>query len=78
MTQAVTSSAMSSSSRTELALGTVIIEQFKEEGEVTHVIVTRDLPFSPNIVIRVYVNGPRNSGFVEADAQGTILAVNVS
>ena len=46
-----------------------------EGGEVTHVIVERNLPFSADVVIRVYVNGPRNSGFVEADAQGNITAV---
>jgi len=49
-----------------------------EGGEVTHVIVERNLPFTADVVIRVYVNGPRNSGFVEADAQGNITAVRPS
>ena len=49
-----------------------------EDGEVTHVIVQRNLPFTADVVIRVYVNGPRTSGFVEADAQGNILEINVS
>jgi hypothetical protein len=49
-----------------------------EGGEVTHVIVERNLPFTADVVIRVYVNGPRSSGFVEADAQGNITAVRPS
>lgn len=48
------------------------------DGEVTHVIVQRNLPFSDQVVIRVYVNSPRKSGFIEADAQGNVLQVNVS
>jgi hypothetical protein len=47
-----------------------------EEGVVTHVIVDRstldeDLP----ITIRIYVSGPRSSGFVEASATGDVLDV---
>lgn len=48
-----------------------------EDGEVSHVIVQRDLPFSDAVVIRVYVTGPRQSGFLEADANGDVIEVNV-
>lgn len=48
------------------------------DGEVTHIIVQRNLPFSDQVVIRVYVNSPRKSGFIEADAQGNVIRVNVS
>jgi hypothetical protein len=48
------------------------------DGEVTHVIVERNLPFTDQVVIRVYVNSPRKSGFIEADAQGNVIRVNVS
>ena len=43
---------------------------------MTHIIIERDLPFSADIVIRVYVSGPRNSGFLEFDAQGNVLEIN--
>ena len=36
------------------------------------------ITFTPDVVIRVYVNSPRKSGFIEADAQGNVLEVNVS
>jgi hypothetical protein len=45
------------------------------EGTVTHVIVTRDLPWKPDIVLRVYVSSDRESGYVEFDAQGGFLEV---
>jgi hypothetical protein len=47
-----------------------------EEGAVTHVSVSRDT-FSGDhqVVIRMYVSGPRSSGFIEADANGNILNV---
>jgi hypothetical protein len=48
------------------------------DGEVTHVIVQRNLPFSDQVVIRVYVNSPRQSGFIETDAQGNVIRVDVS
>ncbi len=48
-----------------------------EQGTVTHLSVGRDT-FSPGgaIVIRVYVDGPRSSAYVEADANGTVIAVH--
>lgn len=48
-----------------------------EEGEVTHVIVTRTGFGEGVVVIRVYVTGPRDSGYLEADAMtGAVLASN--
>ena len=49
-----------------------------EGAEVTHVIVERNLPFTDTVQIRVFVNGTRGSGYLDADAQGNILAVNQS
>lgn len=49
-----------------------------EGGEATHVIVQRPLPFSSDTRIRVFVSGPRGSGFVDADATGTIFSINGS
>ena len=48
-----------------------------EQGAVTHVSVGRNT-FSPElaVVIRVYVNGPRSSAYIEADANGTVIAVH--
>ncbi|HRE01312.1 MAG TPA: hypothetical protein PLV68_08420, partial [Ilumatobacteraceae bacterium] len=46
-----------------------------EGAEVTHVIVQRNLPFTDQVVIRVYVNGTRSSGYLEADAQGNVTKV---
>lgn len=47
-----------------------------EQGTVSHVIVDRST-FDPSlpITIRIYVTGPRGSGFVEASATGVVLAV---
>jgi hypothetical protein len=42
-----------------------------EQGAATHVTVTRNLPFSNDVVIRVYVDGPRNSGRIDYFADGT-------
>ncbi|MBI4703567.1 MAG: hypothetical protein HY744_20845 [Deltaproteobacteria bacterium] len=44
-----------------------------EEAKVTHIIVKRGLPFSPDVRIRVYVNSPRKSGSVEYDAKGAMV-----
>lgn len=48
-----------------------------EQGAVTHVSVGRNT-FSPDlaVVIRVYVSGPRSSAYIEADANGTVIAVH--
>lgn len=45
------------------------------DGAVTHVIVERPLPFSADVRMRVFVNGERNSGYVDADALGNVLDV---
>jgi len=55
---------------TEAAPAALAIEQ----GEVTHVMVRKD-SFSGVLVIDVYVSGPRDSGYLQADAQtGAVLA----
>ncbi|HQZ37250.1 MAG TPA: hypothetical protein PK020_22680 [Ilumatobacteraceae bacterium] len=48
-----------------------------EQGAVTHLSVDRD-SFSDGgaIAIRVYVDGPRSSAYIEADANGTVIAVH--
>jgi len=48
-----------------------------EQGTVTHVSIGRDT-FSADlpVVIRVYVDGPRSSAYVEADANGTVIAIH--
>jgi hypothetical protein len=61
----------------DLVAGALSVTEIAD-GEVTHVIVQRNLPFSDQVVIRVYVDSPRKSGFIEADAQGNVLRVNVS
>jgi len=47
-----------------------------EGAEVTHIFVQRNLPFTDTIQIRVFVTGTRGSGYLDADAQGNVLAVN--
>jgi hypothetical protein len=44
-----------------------------ENGNVSLVLVRRDLPDSDDVRIRVYVSSPRKSGHVDADAQGNLL-----
>ena len=44
-----------------------------ENGNVSLVLVRRDLPESDDVRIRVYVSSPRKSGHVDADAQGNLL-----
>lgn len=46
------------------------------DGEVTHVIVERPLPFSADVRMRVFVVGERDSGFVDADATGAVIAID--
>ncbi|HRB04697.1 MAG TPA: hypothetical protein PLP26_15095 [Ilumatobacteraceae bacterium] len=59
------------------ALVDAALAQIPIEGaEVTHVFVQRNLPFTDIVQIRVFVNGTRGSGYLDADAQGNILAVN--
>lgn len=47
-----------------------------EGATVTHINVERNLPFSADVQIRVFVDGTRGSGFLDADAQGNVLEVN--
>ena len=59
------------------ALVEAALAQIPIEGaEVTHVFVQRNLPFTDTIQIRVFVTGTRSSGYLDADAQGNVLAVN--
>jgi hypothetical protein len=44
-----------------------------ENGTVELVLVRRALPESDEVRIRVYVNSPRQSGYVDADRTGQIL-----
>ncbi len=48
-----------------------------EQGAVTHVSIGRDT-FSADlpVVISVYVDGPRSSAYIEADANGTVIAIH--
>jgi hypothetical protein len=46
------------------------------DGEVTHVIVERPLPFSNDVRLRVFVSGTRADGYIDADADGTVIAIN--
>jgi hypothetical protein len=48
------------------------------DGEVSHVIVERPLPFSPDVRMRVFVTSARSNGYADADADGEIFAVNGS
>jgi hypothetical protein len=45
------------------------------DGEVSHVIVERPLPFSSDVRMRIFVSSPRTSGYVDADAAGNVIAV---
>lgn len=59
------------------ALVEAALAQIPIEGaEVTHIFVQRNLPFTDTVQIRVFVNGTRGSGYLDADAQGNIIAVN--
>lgn len=47
-----------------------------EEGEVTHITINRDVfNEAHDVVVRVYLNGPRNSAFIEASTDGTIIRI---
>jgi hypothetical protein len=55
------------------------LENIDKDGSVTHVHVARNLPFSSDIQIRVFVDagsGGGAGGYVDADAQGKIVSVN--
>ncbi|CAN5476449.1 hypothetical protein BH10ACT2_BH10ACT2_23930 [soil metagenome] len=48
-----------------------------EEGEVTHIFITRDaFTDAHDVVVRVYVNGPRSSAFIEATPDGTVIRIS--
>lgn len=40
------------------------------EGAVSHVIVEKNIPFAPDLVIRVYVTHPRGGGRIDYHAAG--------
>jgi hypothetical protein len=44
------------------------------DGQVSYVLVRRDLPDSDEVEFRVYVNSPRKSGHLDADHNGKPLA----
>jgi hypothetical protein len=43
-----------------------------EDAKVSHVLVESGLPFTKGIVIRVYVSGPRESGRIDFNADGSV------
>ncbi len=46
-----------------------------EQGTVSYVFVSRDMFLDGTpVVARIYVDGPRSSGYIEVDGQGNILA----
>ncbi len=47
-----------------------------EEGKVTHIYVNRDV-FTEvhDVVVRVYISGPRGNAFIEAAPDGTVLRI---
>ena len=47
-----------------------------EEGAVTHIYIQRDV-FTEvhDVVVRVYISGPRGNAFIEATPDGTILRI---
>ncbi len=49
-----------------------------EGAKVTHAIIKRNLPFSRDIQIRVFVNGTRKNGYLDADASGKVKKVTTS
>jgi hypothetical protein len=46
-----------------------------EGGHVTHIWVKRDLPFSKDVRIIVYLDGTRKGGRLKADGKGRVLEV---
>lgn len=47
-----------------------------EGAAVSHISVQRNLPFTADVQIRVFVSGTRSSGYLDADAQGNIINVS--
>jgi hypothetical protein len=61
------------------ALVEAALAQIPIEGAtVSHISVQRNLPFTADIQIRVFVDGTRGSGYLDADAQGNVLQVSQS
>lgn len=47
-----------------------------EEGEVTHISITRDIfTDAHDVVVRIYMSGPRGNAFIEATPDGTIIRI---
>jgi hypothetical protein len=46
-----------------------------EGGKVSHVLVQRNLPFSDEVLIFVYVDGTRSGGLIQSDTQGNVIRV---
>ncbi len=47
-----------------------------EEGAVTHIIITRDVfNDAHDVVVRIYIDGPRGSAFIECTPDGTVLRI---
>jgi hypothetical protein len=46
-----------------------------EDAKPSHVIVESNLPFTKGLVIRVYVSGPRDSGRIDFNADGSVNRV---
>ena len=47
-----------------------------EQGEVTHIFITRDVfNEAHDVVVRIYITGPRGSAFIEATPDGTVLRI---
>ena len=57
-------------------VGAALVQIPIEGAQVTHVHVSRNLPFSADVQIRVFVDGTRTSGYLDADAQGNIISVD--
>ena len=47
-----------------------------EEGEITHIYVIRDM-FTDvhDVIVRIYMSGPRGNAFIEATPEGTVLRI---
>lgn len=54
---------------------TVKALDYEADAKPSHIIVERNLPFSKDVVIRVYVKSARDSGRVDYKADGTVLRV---
>ena len=47
-----------------------------EEGELTHISINRDIFTEANdVVVRIYISGPRSNAFIEATPDGAIIRI---